>query len=126
MSDIGKASPYRIEESFLGCSSLESLDLSGWNTSYAVMDNGQVVRLFDECPNLHSVKIGSNWTWNQNGYGLLPIQSFDGADGKWYSLVESYYANLGVLIARQYGFGIYLLLCIEIGRLVKSELLQYH
>lgn len=86
VSDIGKANPYRIEESFLGCSSLESLDLSGWNTSYAVMDNGQVVRLFDECPNLRSVKIGSNWTWNQNGYGLLPIQSFDGADGKWYSL----------------------------------------
>ena len=86
VADIGKANPYRIEESFLGCSSLESLDLSGWNTSYAVMDNGQVVRLFDECPNLRSVRIGSDWTWNQNGYGLLPIQSFDGADGKWYSL----------------------------------------
>ena len=86
VSDIGQSNPYRIEESFLGCSSLESLDLSGWNTSYAVMDNGHVVRLFDECPNLRSVKIGSNWTWNQNGYGLLPIQSFDGADGKWYSL----------------------------------------
>ena len=86
VADIGKANPYRIEESFLGCYSLESLDLSGWNTSYAVMNNGQVVRLFDECPNLRSVKIGSNWTWNQNGYGLLPAQSFNGANGKWYSM----------------------------------------
>lgn len=85
VADVGKNNPYRIEEAFLGCSSLESLDLSGWNTSYAIMNDGHVVNLFDGCKNLRSVKIGSNWTWNPNGYGLLPSQSFAGADGKWYS-----------------------------------------
>lgn len=85
-ADIGRNNPYRIEEAFLGCSSLETLDLSGWNTSYAVMDEGHVVGLFDGCTNLRSIEIGSNWTWNSNGYGLLPTQSFDGADGNWYSV----------------------------------------
>ena len=86
VADIGRNNPYRIEEAFLGCSSLKSLDLSEWNTSYAVADNGHVVRLFEGCTNLCSIEIGANWTWNSSGYGLLPTQSFDGADGKWYSV----------------------------------------
>ena len=88
VADIGGNNPYRIEEAFLGCSSLESLDLSGWKTSYAAADNGHVVRLFEGCTNLRSVEIGASWTWNPNGYGLLPTQSFAGADGKWYSVSD--------------------------------------
>ena len=82
---LGKAAPYRIEEAFLGCASLENIDLSSWDTSKAAANDGCIERLFDECSTLRSIKIGDRWAWNANENGLLPAQTFDGADGKWYA-----------------------------------------
>ena len=86
VESIGASNPWRFEELFYGCSSLESLDLSGWKTSSnAGSDYQYSERMFDDCSSLHVVKFGDGWKWNTSGAGRLPAQSFTGADGKWYA-----------------------------------------
>ena len=95
---------YRFEHCFDGCSSLESLDLSEWDTSSVVAydkknDHDNVVRcpvsaLFTGCSKLRILKLGKSFSFYCNhgndvaGNVYPPAPSFnyiDGADGYWYA-----------------------------------------
>ena len=68
-----------FEAAFWYCSSLQSLDISGW----AIHPDAAVGNMFANMASLRRIAVGEGWTWKSGG--LLPSQAFDGADGKWYA-----------------------------------------
>lgn len=75
---------------FFACTSLQSLDLSGFDSTSILSAN----KMFGYCQSLSKVTLGSNWKWviYDDGEGTnsyLPAPSLEyigGADGKWYSV----------------------------------------
>jgi len=75
---------------FFDCTSLQSLDLSGFDSTSVLSAN----KMFGYCQSLSKVTLGSNWKWviYDDGEGTnsyLPAPSLEyigGADGKWYSV----------------------------------------
>lgn len=75
---------------FFDCSSLESIDLSGFDLSNTISAN----KMFGRCFNLSKISFSSKWKWlvfddGEGTNSLLPSPSteyIDGADGKWYSI----------------------------------------
>ena len=101
---ICSSKTYRFERCFEGCSSLESLDLSGWDTSsvvaYDKRDNHAAVvtcpsaALFAGCIKLRVLKLGKLFAFYCNHgndiansvYPPAPSSEYiDGADGYWYA-----------------------------------------
>lgn len=78
---------------FFECSSLESIDLSGFDLSNTISAN----KMFGRCFNLSKISFSSKWKWlvfddGEGTNSLLPSPSaeyIDGADGKWYSITTS-------------------------------------
>ena len=78
---------------FHGCSSLQCIDLSGFDMSSV----GTANKMFGYCRSLSKVALGSNWKWvicddgtGTNSYLPAPSSKYiDGADGKWYSVSTS-------------------------------------
>lgn len=78
---------------FFDCSSLESIDLSGFDLSNTISAN----KMFGRCFNLSKISFSSKWKWlvfddGEGTNSLLPSPSaeyIDGADGKWYSITTS-------------------------------------
>lgn len=78
---------------FFDCSSLESIDLSGFDLSNTLSAN----KMFGRCFNLSKISFSSKWKWlvfddGEGTNSLLPSPSteyIDGADGKWYSVTTS-------------------------------------
>ena len=68
-----------FEAAFWYCSSLQSLDISGW----AIHPDAAVGNMFADMASLRRIAVGEGWAWKPGG--LLPAQTFDGADGKWYA-----------------------------------------
>lgn len=75
---------------FYDCSSLQCLDLSGFDMSSVGIAN----KMFSYCRLLSKVALGSNWKWvicddgtGANSYLPAPSSKYiAGADGKWYSV----------------------------------------
>lgn len=75
---------------FFDCPSLQSLDLSGFDSTSVVSAN----KMFGYCRSLSKVTLGSNWKWviyddgeGTNSYLPTPSSEYiGGADGKWYSV----------------------------------------
>lgn len=75
---------------FFDCTSLQSLDLSGFDSTSVLSAN----KMFGYCQSLSKVTLGSKWKWVIYGDGegtnsYLPAPSskyIGGADGKWYSV----------------------------------------
>ena len=75
---------------FSDCPSLQSLDLSGFDSTSVVSAN----KMFGNCQSLSKVRLGSNWKWviyddgdGTNSYLPAPSSKYiGGADGKWYSV----------------------------------------
>lgn len=74
---------------FFDCPSLQSLDLSGFDSTSVLNAN----KMFGYCQSLSKVTLGSNWKWinyddgvGTNSYLPAPSSKYiGGADGKWYS-----------------------------------------
>ena len=75
---------------FFDCMSLQSLDLSGFDSTSVVSAN----KMFGYCQSLSKVTLNSNWKWviyddgeGTNSYLPAPSSKYiSGADGKWYSI----------------------------------------
>ncbi len=75
---------------FFDCPSLQSLDLSGFDSTSVVSAN----KMFGNCQSLSKVSLGSKWKWaiyddgeGTNSYLPAPSSKYiGGADGKWYSV----------------------------------------
>lgn len=75
---------------FFDCPSLQSLDLSDFDSTSVVSAN----KMFGYCQSLSKVTLGSNWKWviyddgeGTNSYLPTPSSEYiNGADGKWYSV----------------------------------------
>lgn len=75
---------------FFDCPSLQSLNLSGFDSTSVLNAN----KMFGYCQSLSKVTLGSNWKWvnyddgeGTNSYLPAPSSKYiGGADGKWYSI----------------------------------------
>ena len=75
---------------FFDCPCLQSLDLSGFDSTSVVSAN----KMFGNCQSLSKVSLGSKWKWaiyddgeGTNSYLPAPSSKYiGGADGKWYSV----------------------------------------
>lgn len=98
IENICPSSVYRMEYCFLNCSSLEMLDLSGWDTSGALAYDKQqhcsVYSFLMGCSRLRVLKLGAKFVWGDihnhkqanDLFPPSPSSSFvDGADGFWYA-----------------------------------------
>ena len=90
--DISKLHTERVignvSETFLNCTNLKSLDLSGFDTSGMT----SLSSMFNGCVNLQTVKIGKDLGWKCDSvFDYLPTPDpsyISGADGKWYSMTD--------------------------------------
>ncbi len=81
--------PEYMTSMFANCYSLESLNLSCFNTvNMNEYKDPSMYRLLDHCSHLKEITLGNNWVWLNNMYVLVsPSSDFiDGADGNWYYL----------------------------------------
>lgn len=59
INELDTSRIYYFYETFLGCSALEELDLSNWDTTYAEDVDSMVVRMFSGCTNLKTLDISN-------------------------------------------------------------------